>query len=66
MRVAASAFHHRAAAAEALSIGRWNDALHHASVANRLHRTERGDALLLVARMVQAHMSTETGSKAHS
>jgi hypothetical protein len=54
MRAAAAAFHHRAAAAEALTTGRWNDALHHATEANRLHRTERGEELLLVARLVQA------------
>ena len=53
MRVAATALHHRTAAAEALAAERWGDALHHASEANRLHRTERGDALLLVARLVQ-------------
>jgi hypothetical protein len=54
MRAAAAAFHHRAAAAEALTTGRWIDALHHATEANRLHRTERGEELLLVARLVQA------------
>lgn len=53
MRVAAAAFHHRTAAGEALNAGRWSDALHHANEANRLHRTERGDALLLLARLVQ-------------
>jgi hypothetical protein len=50
MRVAVAAFHHRAAAAQALTAGRWSEALHHATEANRLHRTERGDALVLVAR----------------
>jgi len=54
MRVAAAAFHHRTAAGEALTAGRWSDALQHATEANRLHRTERGDALLLLARLVQA------------
>jgi len=53
MRVAAAAFHHRTAATEALAVGRWNEALDHAMEANRLHQTERGDALVLVARLVQ-------------
>jgi hypothetical protein len=53
MRVAAAAFHHRTAAAEALTAGRWSEAARHASEANRLHRTERGDELLLLARLVQ-------------
>jgi len=53
MRLAAAAFHHRTAATEALTAGRWSEALHHANEANRLHRTERGDELLLVARLVR-------------
>jgi hypothetical protein len=53
MHVAAAAFHHRTAATEALTAGRWSEALHHAMEANRLHQTERGDALVLVARLVQ-------------
>ena len=54
MHIAAAAFHHRTAAGEALTTGRWSVALHHATEANRLHRTERGDSLLLLARMAQA------------
>jgi hypothetical protein len=54
MRLAAAALHHRTAATAALTAGRWNEALHHASEANRLHRTERGEVLVLVARVVQA------------
>lgn len=53
MRAAAAAYHHRTAAAAALTAGRWSEALRHASEANRLHRTERGEELLLVARLVQ-------------
>jgi hypothetical protein len=53
MRLAAAAFHHRTAAIEALTAGRWSEARHHANEANRLHRTERGDALLVVARVGQ-------------
>jgi len=53
MRIAAAAFHHRTAATAALTAGRWSEALHHADEANRLHRTERGDELLLVARLVR-------------
>jgi hypothetical protein len=52
MHVAAAAFRHRIAATEALIGGRWSEALHHANEANRLHRTERGDELLLIARLV--------------
>jgi predicted amidophosphoribosyltransferase len=52
MHVAAAAFHHRTAATEALAAGRWSEALHHASEANRLHRMKRGDELLLVAQLV--------------
>lgn len=52
MRVAAAAFHHRMAATEALTAGRWSEALDHANEANRLHRTERGDELLLVVRLI--------------
>jgi len=52
MRVAATAFHHRIAAVEALTAGRWSEAAHHANEANQLHRTERGDGLLLLARLV--------------
>jgi hypothetical protein len=54
MRLAAAAFHHRKAATAALTTGRLSEALHHANEANRLHRTERGDALLLMARLVEA------------
>jgi hypothetical protein len=53
MRAAAAAFHHRTAAAEALTAGRWNEAARHATEANRLHRTERGRELLLLARLLQ-------------
>jgi predicted amidophosphoribosyltransferase len=54
MRVAAAAFHHRTAATDALTAGRWSEALHHATEANHLHRTEHGDVLVLMARLVQA------------
>jgi hypothetical protein len=53
MRVAAVAFQHRLAAIEALDAGRWSEALDHADEANRLQRTERGDALVMVVRVVQ-------------
>jgi hypothetical protein len=51
MQLAAAAWRHRTAAAAALIAGRWNEGMHHAGEANRLHRTEAGDALLLVARL---------------
>lgn len=51
MRVAAAAWRHRAAAADALAGGLWGEALHHAREANRLQRTEAGDDLLLIARL---------------
>jgi hypothetical protein len=53
MGVAAVAFQHRIAATEALAAGRWSEALDHASEANRLHRTERGEELVVVARLGQ-------------
>jgi hypothetical protein len=52
MRLAAAAWRHRTAAAEALTGQRWIEALHHAREANRLHRTEGGDDLLLLARLL--------------
>jgi hypothetical protein len=51
MQLAAAAWRHRAAAAAALIAGRWSEAMHHAVEANRLHRTEAGDELLLVAQL---------------
>ena len=51
MRVAAAAWRHRAAAAEAIAGGRWSEALHHARAANRLQRTDAGHDLLLIARL---------------
>jgi hypothetical protein len=54
MCLAAAAFHHRKAATAALTAGRWEEALHRATEANRLHRTEHGDALLMAVRLAQA------------
>jgi predicted amidophosphoribosyltransferase len=51
MQLAAMAWRHRNAAAAALSAGRWDEALDHAAEANRLHRTEASDELLLLARL---------------
>jgi hypothetical protein len=50
MRLAAAAWRHRRAAAEALAAGRLDDARYHAREANRLHHTERGTALALVTK----------------
>ena len=50
MLLAAAAWRHRTAAATAA--GRWGEAAHHAAEANRLHRTDAGEELLLVARLV--------------
>jgi len=52
MRLAAEAWHHRTAAAEALRSGQWREALDHAHEANRLHPTEAGADLLLLSRLV--------------
>jgi hypothetical protein len=52
MRLWADAWRYRAAAAAALAGQRWSEALHHAREANRLHRTEAGDDLLLIARLL--------------
>ena len=52
MRLSAAAWRHRAAAADSLAGGRWIEALHHAREANRLQRTEAGDDLMLIARLV--------------
>jgi len=49
MRLAAEAWRRRTAAAEAIRAGRWNEALDHAREANRLHRTEAGEKLMLIA-----------------
>lgn len=53
MQLAAAAWRHRTAAAAALIAGRWNEAVQHAAEANRLHRTDAGDELLVVARLVE-------------
>lgn len=52
MQLAAAAWRHRTAAAAALTAGNWDEAAHHAAEANRLQRTDAGDELLLVARLV--------------
>jgi hypothetical protein len=52
MRVAAEAWRERTAAADSLAGGRWIEVLHHAREANRLHRTEAGDDLILMARLL--------------
>lgn len=52
MLLTVAAWRERAAAAEALARGLWSEALHHASEANRLQRTEFGDELVLIARLV--------------
>lgn len=52
MRLSGAAWRERAAAAEALAGGQWSEALRHASEANRLQRTEFGDELVLIARLV--------------
>jgi hypothetical protein len=52
MRVAAEAWRERATAADSLAGGRWSETLHHAREANRLNRTEAGDDLLLIARLL--------------
>ena len=52
MRVCAAAWRHRRAAAAALAAGQWSDAVHHAREAKQLQRTEAGDDLLLLARLL--------------
>ena len=52
MHVSAEAWRHRTAAAALLAGERWSDALHHVREANRLHRTDAGDDLLLLARLL--------------
>ena len=52
MRLAAEAWRHRIAAAGSLACGRWRAALHHAREANRLQRTDAGDELVAIARLL--------------
>jgi hypothetical protein len=52
MRVSVAAARHRDAAADALAGGVWSAALHHAAEATWLQRTEAGDDLLLLARLL--------------
>ena len=52
MRLSAEAWRHRTAAAGSLAGERWSEALDHAREANRLHRTQSGDDLLLLARLL--------------
>jgi hypothetical protein len=52
MRVTAAAARHRHAAEDALTAGEWSAALRHAAQATWLYRTEAGDELLLLARLL--------------
>jgi len=52
MRAAAAALHHRRAALAALISGDDGEALDHARMATSLQRTEEGDGLELVARVL--------------
>ena len=52
MRLSAEAWRSRAAAAASLAGRRWNEAIHHAREANRFQRTQAGDDLLLIARLL--------------
>jgi hypothetical protein len=52
MRLSAEAWRCRAAAAASLAGLLWDEALHHAREANRLQRTQAGDDLLLIARLL--------------
>lgn len=49
MRVCAAAWRHRRDAAAALAAGQWSDAIHHASEAQQLQRTDAGNDLVLLA-----------------
>jgi hypothetical protein len=52
MRLSAEAWRSCAAAAASLAGRRWNEAIHHAREANRFQRTQAGDDLLLIARLL--------------
>jgi hypothetical protein len=52
MRVSLAAARHRHAAASALANGEWSEAFRHAAQARWLQRTEAGDDLLLLARLL--------------
>ena len=52
MRVSVAAVRHRHAAADALAAGEWSAALRQAAEATWLQRTEAGDDLLLLARLL--------------